>query len=38
MTRQSFNNSLIDILDYQIINLITLGLDNKVISEELKTP
>jgi hypothetical protein len=39
MTRQwSSNNSLLDKLDYQIINLMTVGLDNKVISEELKTP
>jgi len=34
----SNNSHTLDKLDYQILNLMTLGLENRVIAEELKTP
>jgi DNA-binding IclR family transcriptional regulator len=39
MRRQSSGNShILDKLDYQIINLMTLSEENKAVSEELKIP
>ena len=39
MRRNLPNNShTLDKLDYQILNLMILGVENKAISEELKTP
>ena len=39
LSSSSSNNShALDRLDYQIINLMTSGLENRAIAEELKTP